>query len=68
MARKTIRLVELFKRGPVKNHPTYKRWVRDLGFPPGFMLGPNTRVIFEDEIEAWEAERQELDQRNRESA
>ena len=68
MARKILRFNDLVARGTVKNRPTFTRWVKNLGFPPGFMIGPNTRVWFEDEIESWEAERQDLDQRNRESA
>ena len=37
----------------VCNHPTLKRWVEHEGFPPGFLLGPNTRVWWKSEVYEW---------------
>jgi hypothetical protein len=37
----------------VSNHVTLGRWIAKEGFPPGFMLGPNTRVWREADVEAW---------------
>ena len=48
-----IRFRDLKGRGIVNNHVTLKRWIERQGFPPGRMLGPNTRVWRESEIDAW---------------
>ena len=48
-----LRFRDLKDRKIVTNHVTLKRWIEGEGFPPGRMLGPNTRVWREDEIEAW---------------
>ena len=39
-----LRFRELKARRIVTNHPTLKRWIEKEGFPPGILLGPNTRV------------------------
>jgi hypothetical protein len=52
-----LRFRDLKDRKIVTNHVTLKRWIESEGFPPGRMLGPNTRVWREDEIEAWLASR-----------
>jgi predicted DNA-binding transcriptional regulator AlpA len=52
-----LRFRDLKARGIVGNHPTLKRWVERQGFPPGRMLGPNTRAWLESEVEAWLASR-----------
>jgi predicted DNA-binding transcriptional regulator AlpA len=52
-----LRFRDLKARGIVSNHPTLKRWIDKEGFPPGRLLGPNTRVWLESEIEAWIASR-----------
>lgn len=45
---------ELVEMGVVKNRTTLSRWVRDLEFPAGTMLGPNTRRWREKaDIGAW---------------
>lgn len=54
---KLLRFRDLKVRGILKNHVTLGRWVANEGFPPGRMLGPNTRVWLESEIEAWLASR-----------
>jgi predicted DNA-binding transcriptional regulator AlpA len=52
-----LRFRELRARGLVNNWVTLNRWVQEQGFPPGRLLGPNTRVWTEAEIEAWVASR-----------
>ena len=48
-----LRFRDLKDRKIVTNHVTLGRWIAKEGFPPGRMLGPNTRVWREDEINAW---------------
>jgi hypothetical protein len=52
-----LRFTDLKQRGICNNWQTLRRWVRDQKFPPGIMLGGNTRAWREDEIEAWLASR-----------
>ena len=52
MADTLLRFADLKQRQIVFNHVTLKRWIEREGFPPGCMLGPNTRVWRESEIEA----------------
>jgi predicted DNA-binding transcriptional regulator AlpA len=52
-----LRFGDLKARRIVSNYPTLKRWQEREGFPRGFLLGPNTRVWREAEIEAWLAAR-----------
>lgn len=54
---KLLRFNDLKSRGIVTNWPTLLRWVESEGFPPGRMLGPNTRAWNEAEIENWIAAR-----------
>ena len=44
MADTLLRFADLKQRQIVFNHVTLKRWIEREGFPPGCMLGPNTRV------------------------
>jgi predicted DNA-binding transcriptional regulator AlpA len=48
-----LRFRELKARRIVSNHVTLKRWIEKEGFPRGFLLGPNTRVWRESDVEAW---------------
>jgi hypothetical protein len=48
-----LRFSDLKDRNIVHNHVTLGRWIASQGFPSGFMLGPNTRVWREADIEAW---------------
>jgi hypothetical protein len=48
-----VRFRDLKARGIVQNYPTLKRLIDCQGFPPGFRLGPNTRVWRESDVEAW---------------
>ena len=55
--KKLLRYHDLVDRGIVNNRMTLSRWIDGQGFPPGFMLGPNSRAWPEDEVEAWLAAR-----------
>ena len=48
-----LRFSDLKDRGIVPNHVTLRRWIAGQGFPSGFMLGPNTRVWREPDVETW---------------
>jgi predicted DNA-binding transcriptional regulator AlpA len=52
-----LRFADLKERKIVLNHVTLKRWIDSEGFPPGMMLGPNTRVWRESDVEEWLANR-----------
>lgn len=52
-----LRFADLKLRGIVRNRTTLSRWIQKLDFPPGVMIGMNTRVWAEDEIERWIADR-----------
>ena len=51
-----LRFSDLKARGIVNNWTTLRNWQKREGFPPGILLGPNSRAWPEDEIEAWLAE------------
>jgi predicted DNA-binding transcriptional regulator AlpA len=55
--RKRLRFRDLVALGIVANRVTLKNWIKDRGFPPGCLVGPNTRLWDEDEIAAWLASR-----------
>jgi hypothetical protein len=57
MADILLRFHNLKHRNIVRNWVTLQRWIDREGFPSGFMLGPNTRVWRESEIEDWLASR-----------
>jgi hypothetical protein len=48
-----LRYRDLVDRGVVNNRVTLQNWIRDRGFPPGQLTGPNTRTWGEDEVEAY---------------
>jgi predicted DNA-binding transcriptional regulator AlpA len=48
-----LRFRDLKDRKIVQNHPTLKRWIEREGFPPGFLLGPNSRAWREEDVTAW---------------
>ena len=52
-----LRFADLKARGIVRNRTTLSRWIKNIGFPPGIMIGMNTRTWTEEEIDAWLAER-----------
>lgn len=53
MPTKFVRFPVLQQRGIVKSWPMLKRRIERDGFPPGRMLGANTRAWSESEIEQW---------------
>ena len=54
-----LRFTNLKARGIVQNRVTLGRWIKGQGFPAGFIIGGNTRVWRESEIEAWLDEREQ---------
>ena len=56
-SKKLLRYHDLVARKIVMNRMTLKRWIDGQGFPPGFMLGPNSRAWPENEVDAWLAAR-----------
>jgi predicted DNA-binding transcriptional regulator AlpA len=44
---------DLQARGIVRSWPMLKRRVERDGFPPGRMVGPNTRAWIEAEVDDW---------------
>ena len=48
-----LRYRDLEARGIVRNRVTLANWIRDQGFPPGQLTGPNTRTWGEDEVDGW---------------
>jgi predicted DNA-binding transcriptional regulator AlpA len=48
-----LRFADLKARGIVRNWVTLRSWIDREGFPPGMMLGPNSRAWREDEVEDW---------------
>jgi predicted DNA-binding transcriptional regulator AlpA len=55
---KLLRYDDLVSLKIVKNRMTLQRWIEHEGFPPGILLGPNTRAWREEEVEAWLDSRQ----------
>ena len=53
MNAKYLRFADLVERQIVGNRTTLSRWTKEHGFPPGILLGANTRAWPEDEVEAW---------------
>lgn len=54
---KYLRFDDLRERGIVNNRVTLGNWIRDQGFPPGILAGPNTRLWIERDVEEWLAAR-----------
>jgi hypothetical protein len=51
--RKRLRYADLRDLGIVNNRVTLSNWIKDLGFPRGQLIGPNTRVWTEVEVSKW---------------
>jgi predicted DNA-binding transcriptional regulator AlpA len=51
--RRRLRYRDLIALGIVNNRRTLLNWIRDRGFPPGQLTGPNSRTWGEDEVQAW---------------
>ena len=54
MAKQYLRFKDLKARRIVDNRTTLARWIKNHGFPPGALIGPNTRAWTDEEIEAWQ--------------
>jgi predicted DNA-binding transcriptional regulator AlpA len=54
---KRLRFRDLLERGIINNRPTLQNWIRERGFPPGQLTGPNSRTWGENEVEAYLASR-----------
>jgi len=54
---KYLRYADLKARGIVNNRANLGNWIKKYAFPCGQMIGPNTRVWTEAEVEAWLAAR-----------
>jgi predicted DNA-binding transcriptional regulator AlpA len=50
---KVFRFRDLKALGIVSNWVTLQTWIRDQNFPPGFLLGQNTRAWFAADIMHW---------------
>ncbi|PBB21146.1 AlpA family phage regulatory protein [Mesorhizobium sp. WSM4313] len=57
MTARLLRFADLAERGIVRNWPQLRRLVEKNGFPPGRMLGENSRFWTEIEIDEWLAAR-----------
>ena len=55
--KRVLRYPDLVERGIVNNRVTLANWIRDLSFPRGFLIGPNSRAWFEVEVNQWLADR-----------
>lgn len=53
MLPKLIRLADLKELGIIDSHQTLSIRIEKQGFPPGRLLGPNTRAWTEDEVSEW---------------
>jgi predicted DNA-binding transcriptional regulator AlpA len=53
MVARILRYPDLEEAGIVSNRVTLYRWIKDHGFPPGFLLGPNSRGWLEREVDQW---------------
>jgi hypothetical protein len=48
-----LRFADLKERGIIPNWPTLKARIARDNFPPGRMLGPNSRAWTEQEVDDW---------------
>lgn len=53
MINRQIRFRDLQERGIVPNRVTLSNWISGSGFPPGRLVGPNTRLWDEGDVAAW---------------
>ena len=51
-----LRFKDLRQYG-ITNYPTLARWIKEAVAPAGFFLGPNTRAWYQDDWDAWLANR-----------
>ena len=50
---KLLRFRDLQERGIIPNWPTLRARISRDGFPPGRMIGPNSRAWTETEVDTW---------------
>ncbi len=55
-----LRFNDLEAAGVVTSRAQLSRWQRDIGFPRGYLIGPNTRVYNRSDIDGWLAERERM--------
>src|SRR5262249_52782168 len=48
-----LRFSDLVARGIVNNRVTLSNWIATCGFPPGRLIGPNTRAWTDSEVAEW---------------
>jgi hypothetical protein len=53
MIPKQLRFSDLKERNIVNNWVTLRNWIDNENFPPGKMVGPNTRIWSEPDVAAW---------------
>ncbi len=53
MARMILRFKNLKELNIANSWARLNRLVENEGFPPGRMMGPNTRIWFQDEVDGW---------------
>jgi predicted DNA-binding transcriptional regulator AlpA len=54
---KRLRYADLVALGVVNNRATLSNWIKNEGFPPGQLTGPNSRTWDEGEVTKWLANR-----------
>jgi hypothetical protein len=50
---KWLRFADLKARGIVGNRTQLRRLIYNHGFPPGRLIGPNSRAYEDDKVERW---------------
>ena len=53
-----LRFADLKARNIIRNRVTLGRWIEQLNFPRGFLIGENSRAWRESDVENWLAERE----------
>ena len=53
MVSRILRFIDLKDAGIVENRTTLYRWIKDHSFPPGILLGPNSRGWSEVDVLDW---------------
>jgi predicted DNA-binding transcriptional regulator AlpA len=48
-----LRYDDLKRSGVVNNRATLYRWIKYHGFPPGVLIGPNSRAWAEKDVLGW---------------
>jgi predicted DNA-binding transcriptional regulator AlpA len=53
MINSILRYDDLKRSGVVNNRATLYRWIKHHGFPPGVLIGPNSRAWAEKDVLDW---------------